>query len=176
MDKVDSIDYSDYTVYPQGKVNTMLSKYVVAADVDTSDVYTTYEAAYDLAKAYETVMDSLEGNEVKIVNKTETPITTTTVKLAKSKIKSAVRSKTNKQIKVSLKKQTKALGYQIKYSTTKKFKSGYTNDVIITKTKTTLKGLKAKKKYYIKSRAYAASNGKLVYSKWSKVKVVKVKK
>lgn len=190
MDKVDSINYSEYTVYPQGKVNAMLSKYVKASDVDTSDVYSTYEAAYDLAVAYDAVMEKLEGNKVttkpdngssdnKSTTTTTTTVTTpasTTVKLAQSKIKSVSRTKSNKKIKISLNKQSKALGYQIKYSTSKKFKAGYTNDAMLTKTNTTLKGLKAKKNYYIKVRAYAVSNGKIVYSKWSKIKTVKVKK
>ena len=42
-------------------------------------------------------------------------------------------------------------------------------------TKTTIKKLKSKKKYYIRIRTFSKKNGKKVYSKWSKVKSVKVK-
>ena len=53
IDKTDSIDFSEYTVYPNGKLNVLLNKYAEATEVDRSDVYETYEATYDLAKAYD---------------------------------------------------------------------------------------------------------------------------
>lgn len=62
MEKVDTIDYDSYTVYPQGKIQVMINKYAAAADVNESDVYVTYDAAYDLAKAYDKVMDVLDDN------------------------------------------------------------------------------------------------------------------
>ena len=42
-------------------------------------------------------------------------------------------------------------------------------------TKTTVKKLKAKKKYYVRMRTYKIVNGKKVYSAWSKIKTVKTK-
>ena len=75
-----------------------------------------------------------------------------------------------------MKKIKGAAGYQIKYSTSKKFGKKVTKTINSKKVKVTLKKLKAKKKYYIKARAYSRFYGKKVYGKWSKVRVVKVKK
>lgn len=100
----------------------------------------------------------------------------TTPKLGKTKVYKATRTKSNKKIKITLKKIKNAQGYQIKYSTSKKFGKKVTKTVNSKKVKVTLRKLKAKKKYYIKARAYMTSNGKKVYGKWSNVKKVKVKK
>ena len=83
-----------------------------------------------------------------------------------------------KQFKVTWKKQrTETSGYEIQYSTNKNFKSA--KKVKIKKNKTTsstVKKLKAKKKYYVRIRTYKTVNGKKFYSGWSKVKSVKTKK
>ena len=68
-------------------------------------------------------------------------------------------------------------GYEIQLATNKKFKKNK-KTVTIKKqktTKTTVKKLKAKKKYYVRVRTYKIVNGKKVYSSWSKVKSVKTK-
>ena len=68
-------------------------------------------------------------------------------------------------------------GYQVQVATDKKFKKNK-KTVTIKKqktTKTTVKKLKAKKKYYVRIRTYKTVNGKKVYSSWSKVKSVKTK-
>ena len=68
-------------------------------------------------------------------------------------------------------------GYQIQVATDKKFKKNK-KTVTIKKqktTKTTVKKLKAKKKYYVRVRTYKTVNGKKVYSSWSKAKTVKTK-
>lgn len=67
-----------------------------------------------------------------------------------------------------------AYGYQICYST-KKNMSGAKKKVTKKLTKT-LTGLKSKKKYYVKVRAFKKdSTGNWVYGKWSAVKAVKIK-
>ena len=71
-----------------------------------------------------------------------------------------------------------ANGYQISYSTSKKFTNKTTKTKLIKKaktTKTTLKKLKSGKKYFIKIRAYKNANGKKLYGAYSKVMSVKVK-
>ena len=72
-------------------------------------------------------------------------------------------------------------GYQIQLATDKKFKKNK-KTVTISKqktTKTTVKKLKAKKKYYVRIRTYknVKYQGKTikVYSSWSKVKTIKTK-
>ena len=84
-----------------------------------------------------------------------------------------------KQFKATWNKQTtQTTGYQIQYSTNKNFKSG-NKTVKVKKNKTTsstVKKLKAKKKYYVRIRTYKTVNGKTYYSGWSKVKNVTTKK
>lgn len=86
-----------------------------------------------------------------------------------------------KGFKLSWKKQkTQTTGYQIQYSTSKKFKKA--KAVNVSKNKTTskyIKKLSSKKKYYVRVRTYkkVKINGKTkkVYSSWSKTKTVKTR-
>ena len=86
--------------------------------------------------------------------------------------------KGSKSITVKWKKQTKQVdGYQIQYSTNKKFKGAKT--VTLTGAKKTtkrIKGLKGKKKYYVRIQTFKKVNGRYYFSDWSKVKRVKTKK
>ena len=82
-----------------------------------------------------------------------------------------------KAILVTWKKVSGVKGYLVQVATDKKFKKNK-KTVTIKKqktTKTTIKKLKAKKKYYVRVRTYKIVNGKKVYSSWSKVKSVKTK-
>lgn len=96
-------------------------------------------------------------------------------KILKTSIKSATRkNKKSRKAKVILKKITKVKGvrYQIKYAQNKKFKKAKVKT--FKNNRFTLKNLKIKRKYYIKARAYVkGSNGKKVYGKWTKRKVIK---
>lgn len=93
------------------------------------------------------------------------------------KVKVASAKAGKKSVKVTWKKVKGIKGYQIQYSTNKKFKKG--NKTITIKstksTSATIKKLKSKKKYYVRMRTYKIVNGKKVYSAWSKAKSVKVK-
>lgn len=93
------------------------------------------------------------------------------------KVKVASAKAGKKSIKVTWKKVKGIKGYQIQYSTNKKFKKG--NKTITVKstksTSATIKKLKSKKKYYVRMRTYKVVKGKKVYSAWSKAKSVKVK-
>ena len=103
----------------------------------------------------------------------------TTVKKPKStSIKKLTKGK--KQFKATWKKVSGVAGYQIQYSTDKKFKKN--NKTVTAKkgsTSATVKKLKSKKTYYVRIRTYKTVkiNGKStkVYSSWSKVKSVKTK-
>lgn len=81
---------------------------------------------------------------------------------------------------VKWKKQTKDVGgYEVSYSTNKRFTKKTTVTKRITKktsTKLTVKKLKAKKKYYVRVRTYKTVNGKKYVSNWSSAKTVVTKK
>lgn len=97
-------------------------------------------------------------------------------KPAATKIKKVTPLK--KSFKLTWKRVTKnSNGYEIQYALNKKFtKSKKTVTVKKNKiTKKTVKKLKANKKYFVRIRAYRVVNGTKYYSKWSKIKTVKVK-
>lgn len=74
--------------------------------------------------------------------------------------------------------QAEMKGYQVQYSTSKKFKKKTTKTVkVATKKKLNkkIKGLKSGKKYYVRVRAYKMNGKKTVYSAWTAKKSVKVK-
>ena len=107
--------------------------------------------------------------------KPSTTKNTKTVKPKKTSIKKL--SKGKKKFTVTWAKVSGVKGYQIQYSSDKKFKKN-NKSVTVTKqktTKATVKKLKSKKKYYVRVRTYKTVNGKKIYSSWSKVKSVKTK-
>lgn len=107
--------------------------------------------------------------------KPSTTKNTETVKPKKTSIKKL--SKGKKKFTVTWAKVSGVKGYQIQYSSDKKFKKN-NKSVTVTKqktTKATVKKLKSKKKYYVCVRTYKTVNGKKIYSSWSKVKSVKTK-
>lgn len=83
----------------------------------------------------------------------------------------------SKQFKVVWQKKTvQTSGYQLQYSTDKKFQSG---SKVLTfyntgKTSETVKNLKKNKTYYVRLRTFKKANGKTYLSKWSTVKTVKI--
>ena len=99
----------------------------------------------------------------------------TKVKVAKASLTSAKNSK-SKQILLKYKKVSDAKGYEISYSTDKKFKKAVTKKNTA-KTSYTISKLKKGKIYYVRIRAYKMdSTGKKVYGKYSSMKKVKVSK
>ena len=99
----------------------------------------------------------------------------TKVKVAKASLTSAKNSK-SKQILLKYKKVSGAKGYEISYSTDKKFKKALTKKNTA-KTSYTISKLKKGKIYYVRIRAYKMdSTGKKVYGKHSSMKKVKVSK
>lgn len=87
-----------------------------------------------------------------------------------TKLKSVIIIKTGKKAKITWQKTSGAKGYQVKWAANKKFKKA--KKKFTKKNSIILKKLK-KRKYYIKVRAYKTVNGKKVYGKWSKVKVIR---
>ncbi|MGN0714389.1 MAG: fibronectin type III domain-containing protein [Anaerovoracaceae bacterium] len=80
----------------------------------------------------------------------------------------------SKGLKLTWKKKSSISGYEIQYSTKKSFASAKTVKVSKDKTSTTIKELKAGKKYYVRIRAYKYYTDELgqkvkAKGKWSKV-------
>ena len=101
--------------------------------------------------------------------------TTFTIRPKKEKIKKL--SKAKKAFTVKWTKQTNIDGYQIQYSTNKKFKKGNKTKTVKDAKKVSLKvkKLKSKKTYYVRVRSYKIVSGKKIYSAWSASKKVKTK-
>jgi hypothetical protein len=74
------------------------------------------------------------------------------------------------------KKSSQVTGYQIQYSTSKKFTNAKTKTIKSYKTtKLTVKSLSAKKTYYVRVRTYKKVGSKTYYSAWSSYKYTKTK-
>ena len=110
---------------------------------------------------------------------TEVPTTQHEVALEKP-TGNTIKSTKKKQLKITLKARNDISGYQIQVSTSSKFKNAkiykVKNANIGSKT---IKGLKSKKKYYVRIRTYnqfMENNQKVtIYSKWSKAEKLKVR-
>lgn len=88
----------------------------------------------------------------------------------KAKITTLERKGKNK-VRIDVKKVKDAAGYQISYSTNKKFSN--VRKITSNKRSITLKEMKSNKKYYIKVRAFMKNpKGKKIYSKNSEIKEI----
>lgn len=137
----------------------------------TGTIYRNGKFFRDVKKTYK-----VEGNTPSPtpVNKPTTPAK---VRVKKTTLKSAKNAK-DKKLVVKWKKNTAGNGYQIQYSTSKKFAKGNKTKTI-SKNKTTsytIKKLKKKKTYYVRIRTYKKVSGKTYYSEWSSVKKSKDQK
>ena len=124
--------------------------------------------------------DSKFKKKITSIAKTSKKDITLYAKWSKVTVKKAslkkVANVSGKKAKVTIKKVSGAKGYQILYSTDKKFKKNV-KKVLTKKTTCTLTKLKKKKTYYVKVRAYKLdSKGEKVFGAYSKVKTVKIKK
>ncbi|MGN0394136.1 MAG: fibronectin type III domain-containing protein, partial [Coprococcus sp.] len=102
---------------------------------------------------------------------------TITVKPKQEKITSIKSLKSN-TITVKWRKDTKATGYRIQYSTDKNFKKNVKTVWIKKNTITskTITKLKAGKKYYVRVAAINKTDGRKIYGASSTIRSVKVKK
>ncbi len=91
---------------------------------------------------------------------------------------SSVKNASSKKLTVKWKKNSKASGYQIQYSTSSTFAKGNKTVMVSgsSKISKTIAKLTKNKTYYVRIRAYKTISGKTYYSAWSSVKKVKIKK
>lgn len=82
-----------------------------------------------------------------------------------------------KSLKVYVSKKSKGVsGYEIQYATNKKFTSAKTKRLTsASSTSVTIKGLNAKKTYFVRVRTYKTVSGKKYYSAWSSIAYKKTK-
>lgn len=99
--------------------------------------------------------------------------TTAKIVVKASKINS-VKNYKGKKAKVTVKKTSSIIGYQIQYGTKKNFKGA--KHVNTRKTSKYLTKLAKNKKYYVRVRTYKTVDGKLYFSSWSGAKTVTIKK
>lgn len=118
-----------------------------------------------------TVTASLNGKKTTVL---KIPVSITPIRQSAP----ALKSSKSRQMIVSWKKDTRATGYQIMYSTDKKFRKNV-KTVNIKKYKTTrctVKKLARNKRYYVRVRSYKKVSGGKLYGSWSSTKNVKIKK
>lgn len=99
----------------------------------------------------------------------------TTVSSPKKAALVSVKSKKKGAMTVKFKKMAGVSGYQLSYSTSKKFKKAKTKALKGTAVSATVKKLKSRKTYYVRVRAFSKDGSKKLYGAWSKTLKVKIK-
>ena len=164
-----SVKLSTSTYTYNGKVKTPGVKVSVNGTVLTKD---NYSVSYGKGRK------NVGKYTVKVTLKNEYA-GSKTVSFKINPPKSAVKKlkKGKKSFTVYVKKQSKQTsGYQVQYSTSKKFKSPKTKSLTsYKKTKLKVKKLKKHKKYYVRVRTYKKAGKAKYYSSWSSAKSVKTK-
>lgn len=95
--------------------------------------------------------------------------------LPKKAGKPSLKSAKQKQFTVTVKEDKTVSGYEIMYSTSKKFKNGKTVTLgVRTDVRKTISGVKNNRTYYVKVRGYKNVSGEKLYGKWSNTAKVKV--
>lgn len=157
---------------------------VVEKIKDDSDTMINVTITSESKTSYETQIEKKKIDVVEEKNQTATLSTqqdaelrnTNTTSVATLSIVKNVKlkNKKNKKLVISYKK-INGVRYQIQYSKNKKFKKAKTINTI--KNKYIITKLQKKKTYYIRVRTYLLqADGSYLYSKWSKVKKIKIKK
>jgi hypothetical protein len=141
------------------------------------------KALTDAKKAVDDVLAKIDGDRANAATQAAKAAQSAKAKAKKVKIKKAIATKKRKA-KVTWEKVSGINGYQLSYSTSKKFSKKKTKTVNVSAraTKKILNKLKAGKKYYVRIRTYkvvynsAKGANEIVYGKWSKKKGLKAKK
>ena len=137
---------------------------------DTPEVTTTAKTEVTTPVEKTTVSSEAPVNENKLTAPAKVKI-----------VKADTKKKASKKVKLLLKKNTGAKGYQIAVYITKKNANKNKKAIVIKtvkkiKVSINSKKLKNKKQLFVRARAYVLdAKGKKYYGKWSKVKKIKVK-
>ena len=152
-------------------LNGQSSEGIIATKYENSTVYTGVNFKEGKYLAYATYI-SKDGKKGK-----PEPIITTGKTSIKSISKPKKMSKKSKkyQTTVRYKAVSGAAGYQIQYSTSKKFITKKTKTKVTKKIKYTIQKLNGNTRYYVRVRAYKWQFGERVYGKFTKPKAVKIK-
>ena len=171
------VDQSDTTESGQSETETTTEAGTSASKTDTSTVTTTTASKTDTSKASTTTANktSTSKTSTTTASKTSTSTTTTVSKVVTVKVlpptKIKVKKSSSRSRTLTWKKVGRCSGYQIQYSTDKKFKKAVKRKTISSSkvTKKKISSLKKGKKYYFRIRSYYKTKKKIYYSKWSKI-------
>ena len=138
-------------------------------------------------ETYPTAVPTTASQQTTLLDETTTAqpenvVTTTTtkkanIKLARVKVKKAVKKRSAKKVRIKINKVKGATGYYVVISKKKNGKKSLVKKRV-KKLKFTIKSkkLKRKKKLYVRVRAFVVRKGITTYGPWSKPKKVKIKK
>ena len=171
FNKYNDILKNNQTIY----MEVLASSYEIYKSDNYALIYANYTDQKDKpSNTTTTHTKSPSTKSPKIATKTNTKSTV----IKKAKVKNLKVKAKGKKITVTWKKIKIAKGYQVQVATNKKFKKKkIVFDKFTKKKKLIIKSgkIKRKKTYYVRVRAYAKTNGKKAYGKWSKVAKKKVK-
>ena len=160
-DNCDTTNYNDFCKYNYGAIllkNTYCESVYYAPNGKYKEWYDKLEKEYQPYNPNNNVTTTNNDKKETTKNvsiKLNTPKLTLTIK--------------HKKVNVKFSKIKNAKKYKVEYSTNRKFKKAKSK--IIKNNKLTIKNLKKNKKYYFRIRAINNN----IYSKWSKMKSIKIK-
>ena len=180
-----SVNGKEYTASGKGAVKLINADRTLVTTADALKAEGTYNIVVT-ATGYNKTLEFTYTNKSDTTTATKPAATTTatqpttaaktttkkvTVKKQTAKVKAG-----KKKLTVTWKKDKNVSGYQIQVATKKNFKGAKTYTVKSYKTyKKVIKKLKAKKKYFVKVRAYKTVGKSKVYGAYSAVRSCKVK-
>ncbi len=147
-------------------------QYVAAVSGENTKTYTDKKVKSKNGETYFYTVCAYNGNDKGTYHRTGKKI----IRLTAPALNNPV-NKAAKKLEVKWKKNNKAAGYQVQYSTSKKFSGAKTLNIKSKNTtKKTISKLKKNKKYYIRIRSYKKSGKTTYYSNWSSKKSKKITK
>ena len=178
-----SVNGKEYAASGKGAVKLINADGTLVTTADALKAEGTYNIVVTLEFTYTNKSDTTATKPSDATAATKPAATTTATKPAVKPVKKVTVKKQTAKVKagkkkltVTWKKDKNVSGYQIKIATKKNFKGAKTYTVKSYKTyKKVIKKLKAKKKYFVKVRAYKTVGKSKVYGAYSAVRSCKVK-